>query len=60
MAESKAVKSGVTVKDVPADEFIKTLALHLKKTNKIEVCALGRVTVCVNDRCRSCLSGTTS
>jgi len=37
MAESKASKTGVTVKDVPSDEFIRVLSQHFKKTAKIEL-----------------------
>ena len=36
MAEAK-LKTGVTVRDVPADAFIVALAEHLKKTGNIEL-----------------------
>ena len=35
--------SGVTVKDIPANQFITALAAHLKKSNKFEVPANGDI-----------------
>jgi hypothetical protein len=37
MAESKQKSSGVTVRDVPVNQYINALAQHLKKSGKIEL-----------------------
>lgn len=41
MDASKKIKRGITVKDVPADVFIKTLAKYLKNNSIVEMPAWG-------------------